>query len=383
MQQSESHVRRVLFQIIAEELFNPVKRDFFHVVVEVGVAGARHNQQLLVVALQFLEGILAEVAGVGLFAVYNQDGAAYFAGIRQDGHVDERERRGDVPAQAGVDGAGVVAALRLVVVVIVLHELRRVGGRFRVHHGALAGAVPVVLGALRVELLAHGVAGVGVVVGVKVSVGGVAADVVHCGGHGGLDACVHGGRIEGKAAEAADAQDADACRVDIVAGGQVVYGGAEVLGVDVRRGHAAGLSAALAGKRRVEGEGQEAALGQCLRIQARGLLLDGAERSADGNGREWARGPFGLVEVGGQRDAVAVAEGHLAVAYLVALRESLVPFRGECQFFHKAVVCVVLCRTFRQSQQAEESQGEKFFLFHGDDGFCGKIRRFIRSRRYP
>ena len=73
-----------------------------------------------------------------------------------------------------------VSALGLVICVIVLYELRGVGGQ-RVNHasGSLVRAAQVVLGALCVELLAHLVTCVGVVVGIEIAVGCVAADVIH------------------------------------------------------------------------------------------------------------------------------------------------------------------------------------------------------------
>ena len=129
-------------------------------------------------------------------------------------------------------------------------------------------------------------------------------------------------------------------RVDVVAVGQIIHGGAEVLRVNVRRGHVAGLSAAFARERGVEGEGQEATLGQGLGVEAGCLFLDSAEGAADGDGGQLARGVLGDVEVGGKGDAVAVVEGDLRMIHLVALREHLVPLLRQCQFLFHTIMRV-------------------------------------------
>ena len=323
----------------AEEPFYPVERNLLQVVIQVRMHGAGHDEQLLVVALQFLVDGLAEVAGVGLLAVDEEDGAADFRGIGQDGLVDERERGRHVPSAVGAEGAFVVAARGLVEGVIVLHKLRGIGGQ-RVRHasGQGVGAVAVVLGALGVELLPHRVAGVGIVGGIVVALGGDAGHIVHRDGHRGLDARVDGGGVHRKSSPAAHAEDAHLPGMDVGARGEVVDGGAEVLGVDVGRGHIAGLPAALAGEGGVEGEGQEAAFGQRLRVAAGHLLLHGAERAADGDGGQLARGVLGDVEVGGEGDAVAVVEGDFRVVHLVTLWEYLVPLLGQCQLFFHCVI---------------------------------------------
>ena len=71
-------------------------------------------------------------------------------------------------------------------------------------------------------------------------------------------------------------------------------------------------AAALAREGGVEGEGHEAARGQLLRVEPRGLLLDGAEGSADGHGRITLRSvvALGQVEVARQLGAEAVLEPH-------------------------------------------------------------------------
>ena len=86
------------------------------------------------------------------------------------------------------------------------------------------------------------------------------------------------------------------------------------------------MAATLTRKRGVEGQRDEAALGECLCVKSAGLLLDAAEKSADGDGGQFARSAFGKVEIGGQGEAKMVVESHLAVLHTVALREHFVPF---------------------------------------------------------
>ena len=152
--------------------------------------------------------------------------------------------------------------------------------------------------------------------------------------------------------------------------GQVIHCGAKVFGVDVGRRHIARLPAAFARKRRVEGYGEEAALRQSLGVQTRSLFLDGSERAADGDGRQFASGVFGFVHVGCQRDAVTVVERDLDVFHLVAQRERLVPFLRQIQFFfHKLVfkglisLCHEVSRTAEAGEQDQAEGGDECF-FH-------------------
>ena len=63
------YVKRLLFQILAVEGLYPVEGNLLEVVVEVGVDCAWDDEQLLVVALELLVGILAEIAGMGVLTV--------------------------------------------------------------------------------------------------------------------------------------------------------------------------------------------------------------------------------------------------------------------------------------------------------------------------
>ena len=234
----------------------------------------------------------------------------------------------------------VVAARCLVVVVVVLDEGGRVLGQRVDHaagHGVDAGAV--VGGALS----SHGRPGpVPLLGGVEVALGGHAAHVVHGGGDRSPDARICGRGGHGHAAPAADADDADAPGVDVVAHGQEVDGGLEVLDIDVRRVHAAGLAAGLAGETGVEGDGEVTALRHRLRVQAAGLLLDGAEGAGHGQGGRLAPRVLGLVQVGDQGDAEAGAEGDLLVVHGVGLREDLVPLGGRFRGLMGHVGCLLL-----------------------------------------
>ena len=52
----------ILFQILTVKRLDVVKRYFLQVVIKVGMARAGHNEQLLIVARQPLEGVLAHVS---------------------------------------------------------------------------------------------------------------------------------------------------------------------------------------------------------------------------------------------------------------------------------------------------------------------------------
>ena len=82
------------------------------------------NHQFLVLAFQLLECVFAEIAGVGFFPVDEEHGVAYLVAIRENRHVDERERGGLVPTAVGIERTFVIAATGLVIGIIVFHELR-------------------------------------------------------------------------------------------------------------------------------------------------------------------------------------------------------------------------------------------------------------------
>ena len=78
--------------------------------------------------------------------------------------------------------------------------------------------------------------------------------------------------------QAADTDDTDALRVNILLHGKEVYRCAEILGVDVRRCYIAGCTTALAGIGRVKGNRQEAKLRHFLRVQTGGPPSNGEFR---------------------------------------------------------------------------------------------------------
>ena len=131
--------------------------------------------------------------------------------------------------------------------------------------------------------------------------------------------------------------------VHVVARREVIDRGAEILGIDVGRSDVTGFAAAFAGVGRVEGDGEESPFGQRLGIEARGLLFHGAERTADGDGGQFPGGVPGDVEIGCERNAVAVAESHFRVVHSVALREHLVPLAGQIRvLFHGRIGVIAL-----------------------------------------
>ena len=293
------------------------------------MAGAGHDEEALVGACELREDGFAEVAGVGFFAVDDEDGAADFAGVGHQGGIEEGNGGGDVPALGGVERAGVVAARGLVVGVVVAEELRGVVGQGVGNAAGPAGFAPAqVVEAGRGQAGAKGMAGGLGVVGVEVAVGRDAAHVVEGGGDGDADAGIGGGGIDGQPAPAADADNADPVRVGVGAEGEAVDGGEEVFGIEVGGGDVARVAAAFAGVGGIEGEGQEAAGGQGLRVEAGALLLDGAEGAADGERRQGAPGLGGTVEVSGERDAEAVAEGDLGAAHARVGRKGLAALGG-------------------------------------------------------
>ena len=109
------------------------------------------------------------------------------------------------------------------------------------------------------------------------------------------------------AAGGADAERADAFRVDFAARGEERDGGLDVLDAVGWILQPAGLAAALALVGRVVGERDEALVRQAPSVEAGGLLLDAAARVADDERRTWTVcRTVGNVEVAGERDAGAV-----------------------------------------------------------------------------
>jgi hypothetical protein len=126
-------------------------------------------------------------------------------------------------------------------------------------------------------------------------------------GADGLDPVVGRGRGERVAAGGADAQRADAVGVDLVASGEERDGGLDVLDPVGRVLQAARTAAALSLVGGVEGQGDEALLGQALGVQAGGLFLHAAAGVADDDRRARPGEAVAVgVEVAGDLDAGAV-----------------------------------------------------------------------------
>ena len=75
---------------------------------------AGDDDKFFIVACQLGEGVLAEVEGVGLVAVYEHNGALDFRAVGQQRHIHEGVGIGGRAAAVGVQRALVVAALRFV-----------------------------------------------------------------------------------------------------------------------------------------------------------------------------------------------------------------------------------------------------------------------------
>ena len=220
-----------------------------------------------------------------------------------------------------------ITSFGLVIIIIILHELRRITGRFRVRHGAGISVGTVVFRALGVKLLTHFVTCICIVSGIEVTVCCTAANVVHCGSYRCLDTCVVGSRIDSKTTPTTNANDADSFGIHIRTCREVIHRRREVFGVDVWRSYAARLSTAFTGKRRIKSNRQESSFGQCLGIQPRRLFLYSSKRTADSNSRQLtSENRFRCIQVGSERDTVTIYESHFAMIHLVAFRVRLVPF---------------------------------------------------------
>ena len=124
----------------------------------------------------------------------------------------------------------------LVVFAVVLHIegdiIRHGQGQTAARPAIVAAAVDG--GSGGTVALSNLMAGLLAVKRIKISFGGSAAQIVHGGDHGGLDAGVDGRCVQGQTAPAADTQDADTLRVHVVLDREEIHGRLEILGVDVR-----------------------------------------------------------------------------------------------------------------------------------------------------
>ena len=91
------------------------------------MACAGDNHQFLVIAPQFLVGILAEVTGVRLFAMNDKHGVFDFVSAAHQREIDERNGLRCVPSLIRVERTFVITARGLVVGMVILEELRSIG----------------------------------------------------------------------------------------------------------------------------------------------------------------------------------------------------------------------------------------------------------------
>ena len=227
-----------------------------------------------------------------------------------------------------------ITAAGLIIVVVVLYEIRSIL-RKRIDHAAAKGIFTSFK--VRKPLGAHGrfllIAGIFAVLTVKVTFCVDTGHVIHGGSHSRLDAGIKRRCIQRHAAPAANAYDADAFRIDLVAERQKVDCCHIVFGVDIRRSHVTDVAAAFTGKGRVKSDREKPSFSHGLRVETGTLFLYGAEGSADRDGRKFALRILRDIHICRQSNAVAVHECNFAMIHLVAFRESLVPFLCQCEFF--------------------------------------------------
>ena len=162
-----------------------------------------------------------------------QYGATNFITISKDWCIDESKCRSLVPPQTGVNGTGMIASFRLVIIVIIFHELRCIFGWFRIHCRAGVSTRTIIFCALRIELPTHPVACICIVRCIEITVGIGAADIVHGRSHRSLDARVIGRCIDSKASPTANAEYADTLRIHIGTCGKVIHCCRKVLRIDI------------------------------------------------------------------------------------------------------------------------------------------------------
>ena len=122
-----------LLQIFGEKCFQFIEgnRIFPAAVIEIGMDSSGNDHQFLVVrvpaAIDHIGiGITAEIAGMGVLAMNQENSAADLIRVLEDRLVDEGLTADHVPAAVGIQGAGMIAPRGLVVVVVVLYKERRV-----------------------------------------------------------------------------------------------------------------------------------------------------------------------------------------------------------------------------------------------------------------
>lgn len=94
-----------LFQVIIIELLYLIKRDHLVLtaVVKVGMDGIGYDEKLLIICILAVlchcgVGVLAEITGVGFFAVNDENGTSDLAAVCVDRLVHEGHTADDIPA---------------------------------------------------------------------------------------------------------------------------------------------------------------------------------------------------------------------------------------------------------------------------------------------
>ena len=239
------------------------------------MGGAVDQEQLLVIGAGGLgEGVLAQVQAVGVAA-----------GDHQQGLIDEFDPVGGVPAHQVEQAAGGVAEGRVgvrvaapVVLVTLPVHLERQRGNLLVAHVGVAGVQDGSTGRLLRARSRRPPKALGNRVQLRVfkSVAAHPTGVEHAQRGHRLEALVGLGRVQGVAATAADAQQAQALRIHARVAADEVRRAVDVLGAELRRVGAARLARAAALVGGVHRHGDVAHLGQALGVQPGGLLLDPA-----------------------------------------------------------------------------------------------------------
>lgn len=125
--------RDLFAEILAEEVLYGGKGDDVLPVVEVGVACAGNDHEKLVVLLagsygQLLVCVAAEVERMGFLSMKNHYGILDLAGTAHQRKVYPGNRGCGVSSAVGVERAGMITALGLIIVVVVAEELWRIVG---------------------------------------------------------------------------------------------------------------------------------------------------------------------------------------------------------------------------------------------------------------
>ena len=158
---------------------------------------AGNEEQLLVAGIRIVfyhvgKGVFGKIAGVRLLPVDHQHGGADFIAVPEDRLVEEGYGANGVPAFRGIEGAGVVAALRLVIGTVIFDKGRNILRRGVRQAAARAGlcTLPVFLCTGRVEGLFGFISGICAVCCIKVAVRTDTAHIIHGGSDGGFHAGV-------------------------------------------------------------------------------------------------------------------------------------------------------------------------------------------------